>query len=81
MERLDKPVVLTWISRMPWATADELAAVLGVDPGTISRHLSDRIADGLVVSRETGHPNQRSRRFLLTAKGLLAHPDQHSGIS
>ena len=81
MNRLDTMLALTWISRMPWATADDLAAVLGVDPGTISRRLSGWVADGLVVSRETGHLNQRSRRFLLTAKGLLAHPDQHSEIS
>ena len=77
MDRLDITLALTWISRMPWATADELAAVLGVDPGTISRRLSDWIDDGLVIYRETGHLKQRSRRFLLTSKGLLSHPDQH----
>ena len=79
MFRLNDRLALVWISLMPWISAGELAEILGVDPGTISRRLSDWIADGLVIYRETGHLKQRSRRLLLTNKGLLlVHPERHS---
>lgn len=79
MALLTQLILLRWLSGLQWATAEELAAFAGFDPGTVSRYLSRWLEDGLVVYRETGHLKQRSKRLLITSKGLLmVYPETHS---
>ena len=60
-----------WLCMMPWASADDLAEVMGVSRSTVNRHLAGLYDSAWAVSRNVGRRHPATRRWIPTSPGLM----------